>query len=168
VSVGFARAIKVALTLRSEVSVTTQFPIPTQPPPLQPMKEEPLAALAESVTTVPFGKVFEQVPGQMIPAGELSTVPWPVPCRDTESVGKTLVNIAATVVFAFKVRTQVPTPVHGPLHPAKLELGSANAVRVTMVPGRKFAIQPVGFELEQSIPGGTLVTVPVPVPERFT
>jgi len=43
-------------------------------------------------------------------------------------------------------------PVHPPDHPAKVELASGVAVRVTTVPALKV------------VPAGLLVTVPVPVP----
>jgi hypothetical protein len=46
-----------------------------QPVPLQPAKIEPAAAVAVSVTIVPLLKLAEQVLPQLIPAGELVTVP---------------------------------------------------------------------------------------------
>ena len=55
-----------------------------QPVPLQPAKVEPAAALADKVTVVPLLKVPEQVVPQLMPAGELETVPLPVPAFVTE------------------------------------------------------------------------------------
>ena len=44
----------VAVTVVAAVSVTEQEPVPEQPPPLQPLKVEPVAGLAVSVTDVPL------------------------------------------------------------------------------------------------------------------
>ena len=48
------RAVNVAVTVVSAVSVTTQVPVPVQPPPVQPVKVEPAAGVAVSVTAVPL------------------------------------------------------------------------------------------------------------------
>ena len=67
--------------------VKTQVPVPEQPPPDQPVKVEPEPATAVSVTDVPELNEAEQVPlAQEIPAGELVTVPEPVPALVTERV----------------------------------------------------------------------------------
>jgi hypothetical protein len=50
-----------------------------QPVPLQPAKVEPEAGVAVSVTVVPLLNAAEQVLPQLIPAGLLVTVPFPVP-----------------------------------------------------------------------------------------
>jgi hypothetical protein len=55
-----------------------------QPEPLQPAKVEPEAGVAVRATTVPLLKLEEQVEPQVIPAGELVTVPLPVPALATE------------------------------------------------------------------------------------
>ena len=47
--------------------------------PLQPAKIDPAAAVAVRATALPLLKVAEQVLPQLIPAGELVTVPLPVP-----------------------------------------------------------------------------------------
>src|SRR5438552_3293046 len=70
---------KVAVTVVAALRVTVQGPLPEQPPPLQPLKVEPAAGVAVSVTAVPLVKLAEQVAPQVIPAGELVTVPLPVP-----------------------------------------------------------------------------------------
>ncbi len=62
------------------------MPVPEQPPPDQPAKAEPVAGAAVSVTTVPLEKDCEQVDPQLIPAGELVTVPVPAPPLVTVSV----------------------------------------------------------------------------------
>jgi hypothetical protein len=46
-------------------------------PPLQPMKVKVLFGVAVSVTVVPVEYVAEQLKGQLIPDGELVTVPGP-------------------------------------------------------------------------------------------
>ena len=78
----------------------------------------------------------------MRPAGELVTVPLPVPAAVTVSptavdVGATgdAVNVADTVVGAVTVTVQVPVPEQPPpLQPAKVEPVAGVAVKVTAVP----------------------------------
>ena len=74
---------KGAVTETGTFPVKTQGAVPAQPPPLQPPKDEPEAAVAVRVTTVPVEKVAEHVPGQEMPAGELVTVPDPEPLMVT-------------------------------------------------------------------------------------
>ena len=54
--------------------------------PLQPVKLEPAAGVAVSVTVVPLAKSVAQVAPQAMPAGELATEPFPVPALATVSV----------------------------------------------------------------------------------
>jgi len=70
-------------------------------------------------------------------------------------------KVAATFLAAFIVRTQVPVPEQSPDQPAKVEPAAADAVNVTTVPELNAAEQVV----PQSMPAGTLVTVPEPVPD---
>ena len=49
------------------------------PPPVQPWNVEPAAGVAVSWTTVCEGKTAEHAVPQLIPAGELVTVPCPEP-----------------------------------------------------------------------------------------
>lgn len=69
---------KVAVTVFAEESVTWHVPVPEQPEPLQPLKTEPAAAVAVSVTEVPKIKFAAHVAPQSIPAGAEATVPVPV------------------------------------------------------------------------------------------
>jgi len=46
-------AAKVAVTDVSATSVTVQVPVPVHPPPLQPVKDQPLPGAADRVTCVP-------------------------------------------------------------------------------------------------------------------
>jgi hypothetical protein len=77
--------------------VTTQEPVPVHAP-LQPVKVEPADAVAVSVTDAPLVKPNEQVAPQLIPAGELVTVPLPVPAL--ASVIVAVVVPQATLVYA--------------------------------------------------------------------
>jgi len=61
-----------------------QVPVPEHPPPLQPVKIEPVAAAA--VRTTAELKEAEQVKLQLMPSGLLVTVPLPVPLLVTVSV----------------------------------------------------------------------------------
>ena len=78
--------MKVAVTVVAALKVTVQVPVPVHPPPLQPLKIEPAAGVAVSVTAVPPAKLAAQFAPQVIPAGELVTVPLPVPAGVTVRV----------------------------------------------------------------------------------
>ena len=157
--------MKVAVTVVAAESVTTQVPVPEQPPPLQPVKVEPAAGVAVNVTAVPLAKLAEQVAPQLIPTGALVTVPLPVPALLTVSVNVWSVNVAVTVVAAESVTVQAPVPEHPPpLQLLKVEPAAGVAVRVTAVPLVKLAEQVA----PQLIPAGALVTVPLPVPAGVT
>src|SRR5439155_1548832 len=140
--------VKVAVTVVAAESVTVQVPVPEQAPPVQPVKVEPAAGVAVNVTAVPLVKLAEQAAPQLIPAGELVTVPVPV-----------------TVVAAERVTVQAPVPEQlPPLQPVKVEPAAGVAVSVTAVPLEKLAEQVA----PQLIPAGELVTVPLPVPALLT
>jgi hypothetical protein len=84
---------------------TIQVPVPTQPPPLHPIKVEPELLVAVRVTVVPFRKVSLQVVPQSIPGGSDMTVPDPVPTFATTKLNvpgggarlKVAVTVASTV-----------------------------------------------------------------------
>ncbi|HBB96987.1 MAG TPA: hypothetical protein DC054_16535 [Blastocatellia bacterium] len=79
-----------------------QAPLPVQAP-LHPLKVEFAPAVAVKFTTVPSAYVAEHVAPQLIPAGELVTVPVPVPVRLTVSVRSEDVKVAVTVRVALIV-----------------------------------------------------------------
>ena len=106
----------------------------------------------------------------MIPAGELTTVPLPVPVFPIRSVYRpavvvAAVNVAVTEVAPLTVTAHVPVPPHPPpLQPANVEPDAGVAVRVTVVPAGTDWLQ----SEPQVIPAGLLTTVPVPVPAFVT
>lgn len=112
-------------------------------------------AVAVSATCVFCAKSAEQVPGQLMPAGLLVTVPVPETLTVSGYVG---LNVAVKAVAALTVTVQAPVPEHAPLHPPNIELAPADAVSVTCVPWAKLAEHVVG----QSMPAGLLFTVPGP------
>ena len=74
------------MTERLAVIDTTQVgDVPVHAPD-QLRKREPAAGVAVSVTVVPFEYVATQVGPQLMPAGELVTVPLPAPVFVTVSV----------------------------------------------------------------------------------
>src|SRR5439155_26306479 len=78
--------LKAAVTDVAAETVTMHAPVPVHPPPLQPLKIEPAAGAAVSVTAVPLGKLAAQVAPQVMPVGELVMVPLPVPVLETVRV----------------------------------------------------------------------------------
>jgi hypothetical protein len=59
--------------------IKEQLPVPEHPPPLHPVKTEPLLAVAVRATDVPALYIDEQVEPQFILVSALVTVPLPVP-----------------------------------------------------------------------------------------
>ncbi|PYM68547.1 MAG: hypothetical protein DME11_00055, partial [Candidatus Rokuibacteriota bacterium] len=106
--------MKVAVTVVAAETVTTHDPVPEHPPPLQPVKVEPAAGAAVSVTAVPLVKLAEQVAPQVIPAGLLVTVPVPALETVRAKVGvKVTVNVSVAVLPAASVAVTVSTFVPG-------------------------------------------------------
>src|SRR5215831_12497325 len=77
--------LKVAVTVIGALTVTTQVPVPEQGA-LQPANVEPEAAVAVSVTEVRDATDSAHVAPQLMPAGELVTVPLPEPALATDSI----------------------------------------------------------------------------------
>jgi hypothetical protein len=73
-------------------------------------------------------------------------------------------KVAVTVFAAFMFKVQVALPLQAPDQPAKKAPLAGAAVRVTLVPELKDAVQ-VGWH---AMPAGLLVTVPEEVPDNFT
>ncbi len=140
--------------------MTTQVPVPVQAP-LQPANIEPAAGVGVSVTEAFALKLKVQVAPQLMPAGELVTVPVPVPDLVVVSANVCRVNTAFTDRAALIVTTQAPVPVQAPLQPANTEPAAGVGVSVTEVPELKLNVQVA----PQLMPAGELVTVPVPVPD---
>ena len=95
-------AVNVAVTAVMALSVTTQTPVPVQPP-LQPVNPAPVAVI---VTAVPFEKSAEQIAPQVIPAGFEVTfpLPLPLPANATESVEKFACKCVAAAPSETNVR----------------------------------------------------------------
>src|SRR5438874_4533511 len=93
------------------------------PPPLQPRKNDPVAGVAVSVTTVPLSQVAEQLVSHVIPAGVIVTVPLPLAARVTVTAkGTSKSKVAVTIVTSDMVTVQTSVPTHAaPLQPVKIE-----------------------------------------------
>lgn len=155
---------KVAVTARLELSVMSHAALPLQAPD-QPVNTEPEAGVAARLTIVPEAKLAEHVVPQLSPAGELETLPEPVPASVTPSV-KSGANVAPTDAADVTGTTHGPVPVQKPpVHPVKAKPGAGVAVRVTVVPELNEAVQVVAPE-PQAIPDGLLVISPFAVGAR--
>src|SRR5262245_60633782 len=102
---------KVAVTRVATFPTTVHGAVPVQPPPDHPVKLEPGPGVAVRVIgVVPSGSV--QSSGHWIPAGELVTVPSPVPARATVSVTVlSTSNVSALLVAAMLGSATVPDAV---------------------------------------------------------
>jgi len=104
---------------------------------------------------------------QLIPAGELFTVPAPAPALVTVRVKGPFPEVAKVAVTdrAWVIdTTHEPEPVHAPDHAENVEPAAGAAVKVTVAP----AVYAWEQSEPQLIPTGELVTVPAPVPDLDT
>ena len=125
--------LKVAVTASAAVIATTHAPVPEHAP-LHPANAEPVDAACVSVTCVPLAKFAEHALGQLIPAGELVTIPCPLPASATVSAKLPVPppKFAITVVAAVIVKVQVLVPSHAvPPHPVNVDPDAGVAVKVT-------------------------------------
>jgi hypothetical protein len=70
---------KVAVTVVFAFNVNEHVPVPAHPPPDHPVNVEPVAGDAVRVTMVLWVYAAAQLVPQLIPEGELVTVPEPLP-----------------------------------------------------------------------------------------
>jgi hypothetical protein len=154
--------VKPALTDLAASIVTTQVPVPVQPPPDQPVKFASAEGEAVKVTIAPLSKENRQVAPQAIPAGEELTVPLPDPFLFTVSAKVWMPKLAETDRSVFMARSQrFPVVLSHPDQPVKVAPLAGAAVSLTAVPMVKVAEQTVPFA-PQLIPSTSLVTVPFP------
>ena len=125
---------KVAVTEVAALTVTVQLPVPEHAP-LQPVKVEPAAGVAVSVTEAPDPKLAAHVLPHAMPAGLLATVPVPPPALATVNVNDWSAKVAVTEVAALTVTVQAPVPEQPPpLQPVNVEPVAGAAVNATEVP----------------------------------
>jgi hypothetical protein len=150
----------VAVTDRAALIATVHVDAVPVQLPVQPPKIEPADGVAVNVTVVVLVYDAEHVVPQVMPAGELVTMPLPLPDLVTVRANVGAVKIAVTDVAVLTVTVHVPVPEQPPpLQPANVEPAAAAAVKVTAVPFVYVAEQVA----PQLMPAGALVTVPLPV-----
>ena len=143
--------LKFALTDFAASTVTEHVPVPEQLPPLHPVKVEPLAAVAVSVTLVPALNDAEQAVPQSMPEGLLVTVPLPAPDLVTVIVGLPL-TVNGLPLLATLPTVTTTFPVVAPVGTVVVITVSDQLVTVAVVP------------LKVTVP----VVVPKPVPVIVT
>ena len=123
--------LKVAMRSTGDDIVTSQTDERPHDPDDQPAKVEPAGHSATSRTDVPYLRVTEHVPGQLMPPPETPPVPRPV-TSTVRTCGAS--NVADTDLAAFIVTVQSPTtPEHAPLpHPVKTDWFEASGVAVNV------------------------------------
>lgn len=112
--------LKVGVTVWNAFIVTTHKPVPLQPAPDHPAKNEPPLADALNVTIEPALKFAAQVAPQLMLAGFEPTLPLPVPAGVTVKVGAAIFNVSAAdpvplTLEALIIATNDPLPVGFPL-----------------------------------------------------
>src|SRR5438034_783031 len=162
---GGVMSVNVAVTVVAALRVTVQAPGPEQPPPLQPLKVEPAAGAAVSVTAVPLAKLAAQVAPQVMPAGLLVTVPAPVPALETVSVKVCRVEVAVTMVAALRV-TAVPfVKLAAQVGPQVMPAGLLVTVPAP-APALETVSVKVGVKVAVTVVAAETVTTHDPVPEH--
>jgi hypothetical protein len=158
-------AVKVAVTAFAALMDTVQVVAVPEQAPVQFVKVDPALAAAVKVTLAFWLKLAEQVAPQLMPAGELVTVPAPVPALVTANCTWVAVKVAVTAFAALMGTVHVlAVPVQAPVQLVKVDPALAAAVKVTLVFWLKLAEQVT----PQLMPAGELVTVPAAVPALVT
>ena len=93
---GGVMRVNVAVTVVAAFKVTVQVPLPVHPPPDQPVKTEPTDGDAVRVMTVPKLNPNAHATPQLIPAGDDTTAPAPVPGRVTASCNPLMLKVTAS------------------------------------------------------------------------
>ena len=101
--------------------------------PDQPAKCDPVAAVAVRVTSEAKTNGELQRSPQLMPAGELETVPRPVPVLLTMTGKLSRSKTAVTAVEAARVTVQAPVPEQAPVQALNFEPGDGLGVSVTLV-----------------------------------
>src|SRR5271165_111426 len=120
---------KVAVTDCAAFIVTEHVLVPVQAP-LHPVKAEPAAEVAVSITG-PLNDA-EQVVPQLIPAGVLVTVPVPDPLKITVRGYVVKAKVAVTDCAWVMFTEHVPVPVQASLQPMNVDPAAGVAVSVTV------------------------------------
>ena len=118
------------------------------------------------MTAVPLSYCAVQTLPQSILVSALATLPEPVPSTTVKPYcgGGAGPKVAVTDLLAFMVTLHEVAPVQAPLQPLNTWPASGVAAKLTVVPDENVFEQVA----PQLIPAGTLVTVPVPVPDFAT
>ncbi|HVN19410.1 MAG TPA: hypothetical protein VMU05_11570 [Dongiaceae bacterium] len=135
-----------------------------------------MAEVAVNVTCVLAAKDAEQVPGQLMPAGLLTTVPWPPPdsitviCALAGGGAGAWFKVNTTLLLAVSAKVHVGLlPLHPePCHPPTRVDESGVATSLIDVPEGKDAEQPLLLPVWHEMPSGVLTTAPVPFPAKAT
>jgi hypothetical protein len=111
--------------------------------------------------------VDDIVSGKMAPCPATTVAVVPEPCTGTKLkvLPLLLLKVAVTEWFEFMVTLQAPVQVQSMLHPPKVEPSPGTSESITTVPAGKLKEQ---TSFGQLMPGGLLVTLPVPLPARVT
>ncbi len=118
-----------------EFIVTTQVPVPAQGAPFHPVKTFPDVGVAVNVTVVSGVNGAEQVDPQLMPVGELVTEPEPdVATVNVYCGGGAGPKVAVTDWLEFRVKLQLPLPLHAPPQPLRIDPDAGVAARFTTVP----------------------------------
>jgi hypothetical protein len=136
--------------------------VPEHDPP-HPVKVDPVAGVAVSVTDVPLSRLAEHDEPQSMPPTLDVTVPEPDPTFATDSARVAGTNVAVVDLAVVIDNVHVAdAPEQEPAHPVNTEPAPGVAVSVTDVP----CVMLAEHDEPQSIPPTLEVTVPDPDPAR--